>query len=170
MRSQRGGIPEAQEMRGDTAGEPDDDDQDDDEEEEAEDVEQNPTDDDDGGEGDDASALEAIADSIGELKLGTPFVFANNGEELKADCVFKCDCGQSMRLDLHSLKVKRCPSCKARYTHALIIAPVDDVEIVAETVHHVLRENGVMIPGADGGAGGDEGDDEGDDEGGDNDR
>lgn len=146
------GIPEAQEMRGDTAGEPDDD------EEEAEANPDDEGDDDDGGEGDDTGALEAIADSIGELKLGTPFVFANNGEEISADCVFKCDCGQKMRLDLHSLKVKRCPSCKARYTHALIIAPVDDVEIVAETVHHVLRENGVMIPGAEGG--GDEGGDD----------
>jgi hypothetical protein len=81
------------------------------------------TDDDDGR--DDASTL------------GEPFALATGAELLEAEgripgCIVsaRCDCGSAFKFSLLSPGFKACPGCGTQYTHALLLAPADDTEII----------------------------------------
>jgi hypothetical protein len=44
----------------------------------------------------------------------------------------RCDCGRAFKVDLLNPHVKPCPGCGTPYSHALLVAPVDDRDVVAE--------------------------------------
>ena len=124
---------------------------------------------------------------IPPLVIGDPFAVADGVELLEriqldegtvararekglpgCACVVKCDgteaqpCGQVFRIDLLQPGVKQCPRCKAKYTHVLLVAPVDDDDIIADAMATVLAANGYSLPGMDESDDDDDDDDQGD--------
>lgn len=128
----------------------------------------------------------AAMPSIPPLVIGEPFAIAEGVELLRrvgmdeaavrkalaegvAGCaiVVKCDgpegqaCEQIFRIDLLQPGVKNCPKCKTQYSHMLLVAPVDDEEIIAAAMATVLDANGLELPP---GPGDEDDDEEGDEE------
>lgn len=97
------------------------------------------------------------------IVLGPPFAMCGDCELLERDASTKCDachqpqvhgavalirceCGQPFRIDLLTAGVKPCPKCERVYTHALLVANVNDDEIFADALAHVLTANGFAVP------------------------
>lgn len=105
-----------------------------------------------------------------ELRLGPPFAIAVGADLVDAKgsggagctAIVKCDCSQMFRIDLLSGEAKYCPNCRVQFTHALLIAPHDDTDIVTAAMGVVMEANGFEGPGDDDD---DEGDDDDDDDG-----
>lgn len=116
------------------------------------------------------------------MVIGEPFVIADGLEllDVPADgrhpgCVLvvRCEgeeaapCGQPFMIPILSPGVKTCPRCQRQYTYLMVVAPVDDDDIVHDALHQILRANGYPVPDDEGDDEGDEDDDQGDDEPGD---
>jgi hypothetical protein len=78
----------------------------------------------------DATAADAYA-------LGEPFALATGAELLDTEgripgCIVsaRCDCGAAFKFSLLAPGLKACPGCGTQYSHALLLAPADDLEIV----------------------------------------
>jgi hypothetical protein len=108
------------------------------------------------------------------VKLGLPFAIATDCELLSpqpphvpgAIAAVQCGkCSTPFVLNLLRDQVSRCPECKTAYTHALIVAPVDDTASVDAFIETVALANGFAEGEGDGDEpDGDEGDDAGDDD------
>ena len=93
------------------------------------------------------------------LLLKAPFAIVNSatlmprGDKSPGSyAVIRCSCGQPFKLDLLDNAYKVCPNpnCNVSYSHALLIAPEDDEDIVDDTILHLYMENG--MPTGDGSA------------------
>lgn len=77
--------------------------------------------------------------------LGDPFALAVGCDLLKTGpgvpgcwASIACDCGRRFKVDLLTELRKPCPGCGVVFSHCLLIAPADDVEITAaflDTIH-----------------------------------
>ena len=70
-------------------------------------------------------------------RLGEPFALATGAELLDTEgripgCIVsaRCDCGAAFKFSLLAPGLKACPGCGTQYSHALLLAPADDLEIV----------------------------------------
>lgn len=52
-----------------------------------------------------------------------------------------CACGQRFIMDLLKDNVKTCPGCKQRYTHLLVVCPVEDDEIFGHVLEYIQGMN-----------------------------
>lgn len=107
------------------------------------------------------------ASPIPPLVIGAPFALSDDCEFVERptralDCghtqhpgcvaIVRClgpegdPCGQLFRIDLLEDGTKTCPRCKTQFTHLLLIAPVDDDEVIADAMKLVLQANGYPVP------------------------
>lgn len=109
-----------------------------------------------------------------QLTIGEPFAIAEDVDlldvsEAKPGCVaiVRCDtddCGQPFRINLLTQGVKHCPRCKVGYSHVLLVARADNVEIIGAAMTQVLQSNGYDVPQGDEEDEGEEGDEDEDEE------
>jgi hypothetical protein len=114
-----------------------------------------------------ANPVESL-DEAPPLVVGAPFAISHecdllDAQEAAPGCVvvLRCDCGQTFKFSPLLAGPKRCPKCKAAFTHLLLVARSEDTSIVSEAMAQVLAANGYEVPDFDGG---DDDDDEGDDD------
>lgn len=85
-----------------------------------------------------------------QLRLGSPFAISGGFEITEAKIIVRHEdgphAGKLFRVDLLNGKIKRSPYDGAELTHALILAPPDDPEIVCDVVTHILEANGQQTP------------------------
>lgn len=77
-------------------------------------------------------------------------------KELAANViVIKCDgpegrpCGQLFRINLLDEEEVACPKCALRFTWALLVAEVDDDDIVADFLADIFEGHGMGVAGSD---------------------
>lgn len=84
------------------------------------------------------------------LELGEPFAISGDIEIIEAKIIVQHEAGphagKKFRVDLLNPKVKHSPYDGSAFTHALIVAPVGDPEIVLDVVSHILEANGHEAP------------------------
>lgn len=117
--------------------------------------------DDDDDDDDDGSGVETVGEEEPEtdtglatylrtLKLGAPFAISGDFAIVEAKIVVRHEdgphAGKMFRFDLLNAKVKHSPYDNSPLTHALIVAPPDDEEIVHDVVVHILEANGQESP------------------------
>jgi len=88
-------------------------------------------------------------DSPEPSTLGEPFALATGAELLEAEgripgCIVsaRCDCGSAFKFSLLAPGYKACPGCGTQYTHALLLAPADDTEIIDQFLEVLDSEPG----------------------------
>lgn len=96
---------------------------------------------------DNAEAEQTDDDGAEPATLGEPFALATGVELLDAEgripgCIVsaRCDCGSAFKFSLLGAGYKACPGCGTQYTHALLIAPADDREIVDQFLEIIDSE------------------------------
>lgn len=100
-----------------------------------------------------------------ELTLGEPWAIAHDCEllrehsdgQLLTTAVIVCgQCEKPFRVDLLDDRVKHCAHCQEKYTHVLLVAHVDNLDIAPQAFQQIAVMNGFGQPA------------EGDEEGGEN--
>lgn len=111
-------------------------------------------------EGDGGDGVETVEDEppaegglrafLSSLRLGAPFAISGDLEIVEAKIIVQHEAGphagKKFRIDLLNPKQKHSPYDNSPFSHALIVAPADDAEIVLDTVSHILEANGHDAP------------------------
>jgi len=94
-------------------------------------------------------AAEHDDDDDEAIPLGEPFALAIGAALLETNgripgCIVsaRCDCGSAFKFSALAPGYKACPGCGTQYTHALLIAHADDLEIVDQFYEVIASEPG----------------------------
>jgi hypothetical protein len=59
-------------------------------------------------------------------------------EQMPPKIAIRCDCRQPFSFDPRTESLKICPACKQKFSHFLLIAPVEDLGIWEDAADHIL--------------------------------
>lgn len=69
--------------------------------------------------------------------------------ELPPRIAIRCDCRQPFSFDPRTPSLKICPACKQKFSHFLLVAPVEDQGIWEDAADHILGPEPAPEPGAE---------------------